>query len=75
MREGQGVPADIPSAKALYLEAGFFGDTEQRQRVIELMNEINDPVYINLLKEQEKLLWNVDPEQLKELNNSGIGPI
>lgn len=72
LREGQGVPADPAAAKALYLEAGFYGDTEQRERSIAMMKETKDPVYINLLRDQEKLLYNVDPQ---ELSNSGIGPL
>jgi hypothetical protein len=72
LREGQGVPADPAAAKALYLEAGFYGDAEQRERAIELMRETKDPVYINLLNDQEQLLWNVDPQELK---NSGLGPM
>ncbi len=72
LREGQGIPADPAAAKALYLEAGFYGDAEQRQRAVELMKETKDLVYINLLQDQEKLLYNVDPQ---ELQNSGIGPL
>jgi hypothetical protein len=72
LREGQGVPADPAAAKALYLEAGFYGDTEQRERSISLMKETKDAVYINLLQDQEKLLHNIDPQ---ELNSSGIGPM
>jgi hypothetical protein len=72
LREGQGVPADPAAAKALYLEAGFYGDAEQRERSITLMKETKDAVYINLLQDQEKLLYNIDPQ---ELNSSGIGPM